>query len=63
MLGFGISLGATRLMRQLLFSVTPSDTATYVVATAVILGTAVAACLVPSRRALETDPAGVFGAG
>ena len=61
--GFGISLAATRLMRQLLFSVTPSDTATYVVAMAVILGTAVAACLVPSRRALATDPAGVFRAG
>jgi ABC-type lipoprotein release transport system permease subunit len=50
-------------MRQLLFSVTPSDAATYAATIAVILGTAIAACLIPSRRALRTDPAGVFRAG
>ena len=58
--GLGISFGATRLIRQLLFSVTPGDVATYAVATAVILGTAIVACLVPSRRALGADPTVVF---
>jgi putative ABC transport system permease protein len=61
--GFGMAFVAARLMRQLLFSVTPSDASTYATAIAVILGTAVVACLVPSRRALRTDPAGVFRAG
>lgn len=61
--GIGISLGATHLIRQLLFSVTPGDVATYVIAIVVILGTAIGACLVPSRRALGADPTAVFRAG
>jgi len=58
--GFGVSFVAARLISKLLFQVGTTDTATYVVVVAVILGTAIGACLVPSRRAVRTDPAGVF---
>jgi ABC-type lipoprotein release transport system permease subunit len=57
-----MSLLATRLIGKLLFHVGATDVATYVVVVAVILGTAAGACLVPSRRALRTDPASVFRA-
>ena len=63
LVGFGVSLGASRVVGKLLFHVAATDVATYVVVVAVILGTAIGACLVPSRRALRTDPAGVFRGG
>jgi predicted permease len=61
--GLGVAAAASRLITKLLFHVTVTDTWTYVAVAAVILGTAAAACLVPSRRALRADPAQVFRAG
>jgi ABC-type lipoprotein release transport system permease subunit len=48
---------------KLLFHITATDAWTYLAVGLVVLGTAVIACLVPSRRALRTDPAQVFRAG
>jgi putative ABC transport system permease protein len=60
--GAGVSFAATRLMSKLLFQVTTTDVSTYVAVIVVVLATAAGACLVPSRRALRTDPASVFRA-
>jgi predicted permease len=61
--GLGVAAAASRLITKLLFHVTVTDTWTYLAVAVVILGTAAAACLVPSRRALRADPAQVFRAG
>lgn len=58
--GLAIALVSTRLLRSLLFGVTPSDPAT-VVAMLLVLGAAmVLATLVPARRALDVQPASVL---
>jgi predicted permease len=46
----------TRLMGALLFAVTPTDTATYVVLSSVLCFVAIVACVVPARRATRVDP-------
>jgi predicted permease len=61
--GLGVAAAASRLITKMLFHVAATDVWTYVAVAAVILGTAAAACLVPSRRALRADPAQVFRAG
>jgi predicted permease len=61
--GLGVAAAASRLITKLLFHVTVTDTWTYLAVAVLILGTAAAACLVPSRRALRADPAQVFRAG
>jgi predicted permease len=52
--------GLTRFMQRLLFGVTPLDPWSFAGAPAVLLVVAVAACLVPARRASRTDPAEVL---
>ncbi len=60
--GIGILCGlvaafvAMRLMRSLLFGVSPYDPVTYVVITVAIFITAWIACWLPSRRAAAVDP-------
>jgi len=55
-LGFGVAALVSRLLRSFLFGVSPLDPLTYG-AIAVILGTvALTACLMPTRRALSTEP-------
>jgi predicted permease len=46
----------TRVMSNLLFQVTPTDLATFVVVPAVLLLVALVACLIPARRATKVDP-------
>ncbi|AHG92253.1 permease (plasmid) [Gemmatirosa kalamazoonensis] len=58
-LGAAAAVGATRLLRAYLFGVTPTDPATIVVVVALLLGAALAASLVPARRAMRVDPATV----
>ena len=62
LIGIGVAAGVvlavlvTRLMRALLFGISPTDPLTYV---AVVIGLSVVAlfaCWIPARRALKTDP-------
>jgi ABC-type antimicrobial peptide transport system permease subunit len=55
-LGTVLSLGAAWLMRSLLFGVAPTDLPSYAGAAAALLTVALAACLVPARRAAASDP-------
>jgi putative ABC transport system permease protein len=47
----------TRLMRSLLFEISPTDPATLAGVALLLLLTAAAACYIPARRAAKTDPA------
>ena len=55
-IGLGGAFGLTRLMTSLLFSVTATDTLTFVAIPLVVTGVALAACLLPARRAAKVDP-------
>ncbi|HET7584214.1 MAG TPA: ABC transporter permease [Gemmatimonadaceae bacterium] len=57
-LGAGViaALGATRLMRALLYEVSATDPAVYVAVAAALTAAALAASLVPARRASSLDP-------
>jgi putative ABC transport system permease protein len=54
--GATCSLGLTRLLRSLLFHVTPTDPITYAAAIILLLTVALLACYVPARRAMKVDP-------
>jgi ABC-type antimicrobial peptide transport system permease subunit len=57
-LAFGV-LGAfflTRFLTVLLFEVNPTDGATYVIVSVLLSIVALAACLIPTRRATRVDP-------
>jgi predicted permease len=58
-LGAGAAVVVSRLLRAYLFGVTPTDPATMAGVVALLLGAAVAAGLVPARRAMRVDPASV----
>ena len=50
------AVALTRLLRTLLYEVSPTDPVTFLAVTGVIAGVAMAACLVPARRTLSADP-------
>jgi ABC-type antimicrobial peptide transport system permease subunit len=54
--GLVVALGATRLLRSLLYGVEPADPATYAAITLVLAVSAVAATWFPARRATRVDP-------
>jgi len=54
--GVAGALALTRLMTSLLFDVTPTDPPTFTIVAIVLALAAVAACLIPARRALRVDP-------
>jgi putative ABC transport system permease protein len=55
-LGLAGSLALSRVLQGLLFGVTPTDPLTFATVAAVLVGAAVAACLVPAQRAAGVDP-------
>ena len=55
-IGLVASLVLTRLMRSLLFEVTPTDVLTFVIVSVVLLTVALLACYIPARRATRVDP-------
>jgi len=54
--GLAGAFALTRLMTTLLFGVTPTDGLTILVVSAVLIGVALLACLIPARRATRVDP-------
>ena len=59
-LGHVASLGATRMLRGLLYGVTPSDPLTLGSVSLLLLAVATGACLVPAFRASRVDPGTVL---
>jgi len=55
-IGLGVSFVMTRLMGNLLFSVSATDPVTFVGIPLALAGVALAACFVPARRAARVDP-------
>jgi ABC-type antimicrobial peptide transport system permease subunit len=54
--GIVASLAITRLIASLLFGVTPLDPLTFAGVSIILLGVALAACIVPANRASRLDP-------
>lgn len=54
--GLGTAFIVMRMMKSLLFNVSPVDPGTYLAMTAVILAVAWVACYLPSRRAAAVEP-------
>jgi ABC-type antimicrobial peptide transport system permease subunit len=56
LVGLAGATALARLMKSLLFGVTPLDPMTYAVMPVVLLSAAVVACYFPARRAAAVDP-------
>ena len=54
--GLGAALWLTRLVRSLLFGVSPNDALTFVAVAAITVVVALLACYLPARRATRVDP-------
>jgi macrolide transport system ATP-binding/permease protein len=55
-LGLAVSVGLTRLLRSLLFEISPGDPLTFAAVTAVLVLVAFGSCAAPARRATRIDP-------
>jgi putative ABC transport system permease protein len=55
-LGLGLAWFAAKAMRSLLFGIEPIDLPSFAASSALLLGVALAACLIPARRAAASDP-------
>ncbi len=54
--GLAAALAATRIMRSLLYEISPTDVSTFAGVTALLACVALLACLIPARRATKVDP-------
>ena len=54
--GLAGAYAVTRLMANLLFDVAPTDLATFVAVSAILIMVALVACFIPARRATKVDP-------
>jgi putative ABC transport system permease protein len=55
-IGCAGAVATTRLLRSLLFEITPTDPPTFAGALLFLVSVALAACWIPARRATRTDP-------
>jgi len=55
-IGLAGAFALTRLIRRLLFGVTPTDFTTFIAVAAMLAAVSVLATLVPARRAAKVDP-------
>jgi len=60
MLGVGGALAVTRLLRSLLYDVSPTDPVVLLALPLLLAGIALAACYLPARRAARSDPLSVL---
>jgi hypothetical protein len=56
-LGVGAALGLTRVLRTLLFGISPTDPISFIGVAIVLIGVALAACWLPARAAMRVEPA------
>ena len=56
LVGIVAALFATRLMRALLYGISPSDPTTFAAVVALLIGVALLASAVPAMRAARVDP-------
>jgi putative ABC transport system permease protein len=56
LIGVAAALGLTRLLASLLYGVTSTDPLIFVSVTTLLVAIALAACLIPARRAMRIDP-------
>ncbi|MBA3763525.1 MAG: FtsX-like permease family protein, partial [Chthoniobacterales bacterium] len=54
--GVCLSLASTRILARFLYGIAPTDTPTFVSLALLLMIVALAACLIPARRALAVDP-------
>jgi predicted permease len=54
--GVAGAFGLTRLLSSLLYGIAPSDPATFVIVSVVLLAVSLLACYVPARRAMRVEP-------
>jgi putative ABC transport system permease protein len=55
-IGMPVAAAATRLIRSLLYGISPGDPVTFVLVALILIGVALMASYIPARRAMKVDP-------